>query len=143
MIQILCARPVINNQKVAPVTEQHRRSISIRPTSVSSDSTPQKTPHTTNIGNYQTDWNERRFRTNKGLQPPYRHIQTGVKVLLNNRFRVLVPAGAPMDTGLLMVFVPLNHCSIKARDQRKDQWSRHPVAGPTGSLFDARSEMPA
>jgi hypothetical protein len=33
--------------------------ISIMPTSVSSDPTPQKTPQTTTIGNYQTDWNER------------------------------------------------------------------------------------
>ena len=38
-------------------------SISIMPTSVSSDLTPEKTPHTTTIGNYQTDRNGRRFRT--------------------------------------------------------------------------------
>lgn len=53
----------------------------------SSDPTPQKTPHTTTIGNYQTDRNGRRFRTNKGLQRPHRRIKTGVTLLLINRFR--------------------------------------------------------
>ena len=73
------------------------------PTSVSPDPTPQKTPHTTTIGNYQTDRNGRRFRTNKGLQPPYRHIETSVTVLLINRFRVQVPAGAPKKQTILEV----------------------------------------
>jgi len=71
--------------------------LSIMPPSISSDPTPQKTPHTTTIGNYQTDRNGRRFRTNKGLRPPDRHIKTGCTVLLINRFRVQVPAGATID----------------------------------------------
>ena len=66
--------------------------ISIMPTSVSTDPTPQKTPQTTTIGNYQTDRNGRRFHTNKALQPPYRRIKTSFKVLSINRFRVQVPA---------------------------------------------------
>ena len=69
--------------------------ISIMPTSASSVPTPQKTPQTTTIENYQTDRNGRPFRTNNGLQPPHQHITTVVTVLLINRFRVQVPAGAP------------------------------------------------
>ena len=66
--------------------------------SVASDLTPQKTPQTTTIGNYQTDWNGRRFRTNEELDRPHPHFKTGVTVLLINTFRVQVPAGAPRKT---------------------------------------------
>jgi hypothetical protein len=48
----------LSNEKVTPVAELHRRSISITSTSISSVPTPQKTPQTTTNRNYQTDRNE-------------------------------------------------------------------------------------